>query len=211
MAKEMPDGYEDLRRPENRSPLREVAVKLLVPRRSSLHIAFPNSRLIAPLPITSSHLRRRDLRSSDLSPRAALVGLAFSCTASVPVLFQRASQSPPIKRCSSSPAASITYSLTTNQRAPRSQKWAGAEVTSRTAWIKSPFLPGFCLNELPAVGSSRHVTHGRRCCRTRRMESKSINFPSSSPPLDSSPRSRRTEEVARWEWSRSYRGFAGGK
>ena len=39
------------------------------------------------------------------------------------------------------------------------------------------------------------------CCRTRRTESKSINLPSSSQPLDSSPRSRRTEEVARWRWS----------
>ena len=28
-----------------------------------------------------------------------------------------------------------------------------------------------------------------------------MNLPSSSHPLDSSPRSRRTEEVARWRWS----------
>ena len=39
------------------------------------------------------------------------------------------------------------------------------------------------------------------CCRTRRMELKSVSFPSLSPPLDSSPRSLRTEEVARWRWS----------
>ena len=50
------------------------------------------------------------------------------------------------------------YNLTTNQRAPRSQKWAGAEVTLRTAWIKSPILPGFSLNDPPAVGSSKQVT-----------------------------------------------------
>ena len=131
MVKEGSDGHEDLRHPENRSPLREVAVKLLAPRRSSLH-SVPQQP-IAPLPITSSHLRRRDLRSSDLSPRIALDCLTFSCTVSVPALFQRASEPPPIKRCSSSPAAFIAYSLTTNQHAPQSQKNAGAEVTSRTA------------------------------------------------------------------------------
>ena len=37
----------------------------------------------------------------------------------------------------------------------------------------------------------------RTCCRTRRMELKSIIFPF----LDSSPPSRRTDEVARWRWS----------
>ena len=146
MVKERSDGHKDPRHPENRSPLREVAVKLLTPRRFLLH-SVPQLPM-APLSIISSRLRRRDLRSSNLSPRTALDGLTFSCTASVPALFQRASESPPIKRCRSSPAASITYSLTTNQRAPRSPKWSGAEVTSRTAWIKSPTLLGFCLNDL---------------------------------------------------------------
>ena len=127
-VKEGSDDHEDLRHPETRSPLCEVAVKLLALRRSSLH-SIPQQPIV-PLPITSSCLRRRDLRSSDLSPRAALDGLTLSCTASVPALFQRASESPQIKRCSLSPAASITSSLTTNQRASRSQKWAGAEVTS---------------------------------------------------------------------------------
>ena len=102
-VKEESGGHEALRHPESRSPLCEVADKLLASRRSSLHDA--PQQPFAPLPITSSRLRRRDLRSSDSSPRAALDGLTFSCTASVPVLFQRASESPPIKRCSSSPAA----------------------------------------------------------------------------------------------------------
>ena len=66
-VKEGSDDHEDLRHPENRSPLREVAVKLLAPRRSSLH-SVPQQP-IAPLSITSSHLRQRDLRSSDSSPR----------------------------------------------------------------------------------------------------------------------------------------------
>ena len=105
--------------PENRSPLREVAVELLAPRRSSLH-SVPQQP-IAPLPIPSSRLRRRDLRSSDLSPRTALDGLTFSCTASEPGLFQRASGSPPIKRCSSSPAAParITSSQTNARHYPK--------------------------------------------------------------------------------------------
>ena len=38
------------------------------------------------------------------------------------------------------------------------------------------------------------------CCRTRYIKSKSMNFPSSSPPLDSSSRSRRAKEMARWRW-----------
>ena len=70
-------------------------------------------------------------------------------------LFQRGSESPPKKRCSSSPGCSSTYNLTTNQRASRSQKWAGADATLRTAWIKSPILPGFSLNDPPAVRSSK--------------------------------------------------------
>ena len=96
-------SHEDPRRPKNRNPLREVAVKLLVPRRSLLY-SVPQQP-IEPLPITSSRLRRRDLRSSDSSFRAALDGLTFSCTASVPALFQKVSESLPIKRCSSSSAA----------------------------------------------------------------------------------------------------------
>ena len=151
--KEGSDGHEDLRHPENRSPLREVTVKLLAPRRSSLH-SVPQQP-IAPLPITSSRLRRRDLRSSDLSPRAALDGLTFSCTTPEPFLFQRASESPPIKRCSSSPAAParMTSPQTNTRHDPK--KRAGAEMTLRTAWIKCSILPGFCLNDPPAVGSSK--------------------------------------------------------
>ena len=46
-------------------------------------------------------------------------------------------------------------------------------------------------------GSREQQAISRSCCRTRRMELKSIFF----SPLDSSPRSRRTEVVARWRWS----------
>ena len=158
----------------DRTPLRGVAVKLAI-KRSSL--------TRSPLTSSSRH-RRRDLRSSDscsLEPPSTarlFPGAAYSRLA----LFYRVSESPPKKRftygikfCSYGPpedfrvsnnrsstkllqlitGCSSTYNLTTNQRAPRSQKWAGAEVTLRIAWIKSPILPGVRLTDPPTVGSSK--------------------------------------------------------
>ena len=59
----------------------------------------------------------------------------------------------------------------------------------------------FIWSQRPCSSMEQQTISRSCCCRTRRMESKSMNLPSSSQPLDSSPQSRRTEEVARWRWS----------
>ena len=198
--KEGSDGHEDHRHPENRSPLREVTVKLLAPRRSSLH-SVPQQP-IASLLTTSSRVRRRDLRSSDLSPRTALDGLNFSCTASVPALFQRASESLPIKTLQL-----VTSCLNhvqphhkpTRATIPKMGR-RGGDLANR---LDRKFYFAYTLFQQTSGSREKQTGYppGRRYCRTRSMESKSIIFPSSSPPVDSSPRSRRTKEVARWKWS----------
>ena len=162
----------------DRTPLRGVAVKLAIKRLSLTR---------SPLTSSSRH-RRRDLRSSDscsfeppstaatLFPAQRILGWPcfresanllrknaihtashFARTALLKT-FEFRIIGPPKYCCNSSSSSSSTYDLTTNQLASRSQKWAGAEVTLRNAWIKSPILPGLFLNDPPAVGSSRQVT-----------------------------------------------------
>ena len=46
----------------------------------------------------------------------------------------------PPKTAAVSSSCSSTHNLTTKQRAPRSQKRAGAETTLRTAWIERPIF-----------------------------------------------------------------------
>ena len=144
------DVLEVLRRAESRSPLRGVAVKLLALKRSSLHDAprqqfvpnFQSPRVamtswppfVPPVRVASSRPRRRDFF------------LARH--------HNRPYSEEPVNIVQKKAEARF---IVTNQRAPRSQKWAGAEVTLRTAWIKGLILPGFCVNDPPAIGSSRQV------------------------------------------------------
>ena len=44
----------------------------------------------------------------------------------------------------------------------------------RTAWIKRPILPGFCLNDPSAVGSSRQVTLLEDAAVVRGVRSQSL-------------------------------------
>ena len=103
-------------------------------------------------PLTSTHTSsRHDVvtsvpPSSSCSLEPPSTARLFPGTASKPAFFQRASESPP-----KNAAARLQLSQ------PRSQKRAGAEVTLRTAWIKGPILPGFCVNDPPVIGSSRQV------------------------------------------------------
>ena len=108
---------------------------------------------------SSSRHRRRDLCSCDSCSLEPPSTARFFSRYSVfkACLASKRQRIYSEKRCSSSPSFSSTYNLTTDQHAPRSLKWAGAEMTLQTAWIKSPILPGFCLNGPPAVGSSRQV------------------------------------------------------
>ena len=110
----------------------------------------------SPLTFSSRH-RRRDLRSSLqlMQPRAAFDGKTFSwhgIKAGLVSKSQRIFSEKTLQLITSCPSP---YNLTTNQRAPRSQKWAGAEGTLQTAWSKGPILPGFSLNDPPAVGSTK--------------------------------------------------------
>ena len=132
----------------DRTPLRGVAVKLAI-KHSLLH-SIPQQ---SPLTSLRPH-GRRDLRSSDscslelpstarLFPRTAYSRLA---------LLQRGSESTPKNASAHHPASPARIA------SPQTQKWAGTEMTLRIAWIKTPILPGFCLDDPPAVGSIRQVT-----------------------------------------------------
>ena len=134
------------------TPLRRVAIKLAT-KRSSLH-SIPQQP-IAP------HFR---------SPRAAIDGLTsvrLSCSLgplATARLFLAQHQS---RSCFKEPAnllrktlqlvtsRSHTHNLTAKQRAPSSQKRAGAETTLRTAWIERSVLSVFCLINSPAGGGSK--------------------------------------------------------
>ena len=111
-------------------------------------------------PLTSSSRnRQRDLRSSDscsLEPPSTarlFPGTAYSRLA----LLQRGSESTPKDSAARHPVfpARITSPQTNARHDPK--KWAGAKMTLRTAWVKRPILPGFCLNDPPAVESIRQV------------------------------------------------------
>ena len=52
---------------------------------------------------------------------------------------------------------SHTHNLPAKQRAPRSQKRAGAETTLRTAWIERPIFSRFCLDDPSAGRGSNQV------------------------------------------------------
>ena len=74
-----------------------------------------------------------------------------------------------------------------------SRKQAAAEMTLRTTWIKHTILLWFCLDDPPAGGGSRQVNlPEKNCCRTRRIESESINLPL---------RLSRADEMTGWIWS----------
>ena len=75
--------------------------------------------------ISSSRHRRRDLCSSDsCSLEPPSTARLFSRHSVFKVgLASKRQRIYSKKRCSSSPSFSSTYNLTTNQRAPRSQKW----------------------------------------------------------------------------------------
>ena len=107
-----------------------------------------------PFALTSSSRHRRcDLRSSLLSPRAALDGatLVLARHFQSRPCFKRSSESSPKKRCSSSPSCSSTYNLPTRQRSPRSQNRVDAETTLRTTWI---FCIGFVSITLRPEGAA---------------------------------------------------------
>ena len=61
------------------------------------------------------------------------------------------------KNAAASPIRSNMYNLTTKQRAPRSQKRAGAETTLRTSWTERPILHQFCFDNPPAGEGSKQV------------------------------------------------------
>ena len=147
-------GHEDLRRPENRNPLREVAVKLLAPCRSLVH-SVPQQTIASNLPITSSRFDGvTSVRPSSSCPRQQdfffptqrILGWpCFKEPANLLKTFESRIIDPP-KTAAVLSSCSSTYNLTTKQRAPRSQKRAGAETTSRTTWIERPILHRFCLD-----------------------------------------------------------------
>ena len=127
-----------------------LTTKRGVPCRQALcSMTFPDS---CP-PLTSIHLEPPSTAcpypgtaSKPTYPRRA------SDTAICTVLNTRRYHSRP-KNGAASSSRSNTHNLTTKQRAPRSQKRAGAETTLRTAWIERPILSGFCLNNPPAGGA----------------------------------------------------------
>ena len=128
------DALEVVRHPESTSPLRQVVVKPLAPKRSSLHdsprqpfapnfqsprVAMTASPLfLPPVHVASSRPRRQDF---------------FPGTASKPAFFSKSERIFSEKMLQLVTSCPSPYNLATNQRAPRSQKWAGAEVTLQTA------------------------------------------------------------------------------
>ena len=203
--KEGPDGHEDLRHPENRSPLREVSVKLLAPKHSSFH-SVPQ-KPIAPHPVTSSRLRRRDLRSSvplflrliTSSRSRRLDFFLHGICAGLVSESRRISSDITLQLVTSCLHHVQPHHKPTRATIPKMGRRGGdlanrLDQTSYFAWIMS---------QRPSASREQQTGYSsrRRCYSTRRMESKSIIFPSLSPPLGSSPRSRRTEEVARWKGS----------
>ena len=114
-------------------------------------IAFPNNRS----PLTSNHLEP----PSTACPYTgtAQTGLAAKSQRFTDIrtaMNTRRCYSPP-KNAAASSNRSDTHKLTTKQRAPRSQKRAGAETTLRTAWIKRLSFSGFCSNNPSAGGGSK--------------------------------------------------------
>ena len=74
------------------------------------------------------------------------------------------------KHCRSPPAALTCITSSVKQRARGSRKRAGAETTLRTALIKHPILPGFCLNDPFGRRGQQAVNFSGNCGRIRRME-----------------------------------------
>ena len=125
-VKEGCDSHEDPRRPENRNPLGEVAVKLLPSTSSSMTLLDNRS------PLTSNHLespRRRDLCSSiscslePLSTARLFPGTAYSRLA----LLQRGSESAPKNAAAHHPPAParITVPLTNARHDPQNGRARG--------------------------------------------------------------------------------------
>ena len=103
-------------------------------------------------PIASSRPRRHDLFESAAAGKQRSSCLYLAPRNDIPrTSFQ------PERIWQFATSRSKTYNLTTKQRAPRSQKRAGAETTFRIAWIKHTILPWFCRDDPPVGGGSRQV------------------------------------------------------
>ena len=127
--------------------------------------------------------------SSSCSLEPPSTARLFPGAASKPVFFKKVSESPPKKRCSSSPAAPArkphhkpTLATVTKMGRRRGDLANRLDQRSFFAWILCQRASG---NREQQTGSSP----GRRCCwRSRRMTY-------NSPPDDPSLRSSKAEEV----------------
>ena len=127
--------------PYNRSPL------------TSSHHLEPPSTVWPPFvtPVASSRPRRHDGFKRAVSEKKRKRFVSISCKF---LYLESSILQKTLQLVTSRPH---THNLTTKQRAPRSQKRAGAETTLRTAWIERPVLSGFGLNDPPAGGDSKQV------------------------------------------------------